>query len=69
MKAPTFVPISPVIWVAPVLLNAPTAVNAAKLAAVPKGGVCPKLTAGKNNRLTVVRKSSNLVFIFFLFNL
>ena len=52
--APTLVPISPVIFVVPVFPKAPVTVNNAKLEAVPKFGICPKLFFGKNSKAITI---------------
>ena len=51
---PLFVPTFPVRCEIPVLLTAPLVEKRTKLAAVPKGGACPKWRSGKDNNATVV---------------
>ena len=69
MKAPTFVPISPVTVVAPSLEKAPALENNAKPEADPRLGACPERICGirknkKTNGLSDI--SSNFIILLLL---
>jgi hypothetical protein len=66
--APLFAPTLPVISEIPVLPTAPTLEKRAKLAALPRLGVCAKLARGEDNRETLTKIVRTKLF-FMLFDL